>query len=322
MATQLNATILTHSTVTDINCKAQTITLFDANNVSQTLSYDQLILALGATKKQVPLSGTAATSVLSVNSLTDYRKFRAALTGKKHVTILGSGLVGCEFANDLIQNDFSVDVIAPDRYPLQQLVPEPVGLSLQNHLNNAGIHWHFSRFAKDISYSDNQIVTTLDNGDSIQSDLVLSAVGLTPNLSLAKTAGLTTHLGICVDEHFQTSDPHVFAIGDCAEVSGVVRMYVAAILKGIENLSDTLTSKRTPIHYPPMPVIIKTTLHPVVSQPPIKNGDGDWAFEKDEMGIKAQFHNKDGQLCGFALSGKYTSERMTLSKKMTEDQAQ
>ena len=96
MATQLNANIITHTRVTQINCAERTLI---ANN--KTYPYTSLVLASGAEAIRIPVAGDAAADIISVNSLQDYAQFRDQLQHKKHVTILGAGLIGCEFANDL-----------------------------------------------------------------------------------------------------------------------------------------------------------------------------------------------------------------------------
>lgn len=318
MAQQLDADIFTLTEVVHIDRSAQVVLVVDRSGEKTQLHYDQLVLALGADKKQVPLSGDAVDSVVSVNSLMDYRAFRQQLEGKKRVAILGSGLVGCEFANDLIQNEFAVHVIAPDAYPLLQFVPEMVGFSVQKGLAKAGVQWHLSAFAKDVSHLGDAYQVTLSDGSVVAADLVLSAVGLTPNVAIAKQAGLQTQVGICVNNQFQTNDPHIYAIGDCAQVDGVVRMYVAPILKGAEALAKTLAGVQTAIHYPVMPIVIKTTLHPVVAVPPVTNTPGSWEITGDANNVRALFVSPSGELSGFALSGASVAERSVLTKKMME----
>ncbi len=107
MAAQLKLTIRPYSRVTAVDASGKTVTL----EGGEKLSYSRLVLALGADAIRLPLEGGGAGDILSVNDLDDYGRFRNVLEGKKEVTILGAGLIGCEFANDLTMAGYRVRVI-------------------------------------------------------------------------------------------------------------------------------------------------------------------------------------------------------------------
>ena len=106
MATQLEMTILGDADVTAIDTVAQTITTSKGS-----ISYGKLVLGLGADQIRLPLQGNAANEVITVNDLEEYAQFRKTIAGKKRIAILGAGLIGCEFANDLVLGSYEVDVI-------------------------------------------------------------------------------------------------------------------------------------------------------------------------------------------------------------------
>ena len=108
-----NATVHT----VDATCRKLTSTAGD-------FSYDKLVLALGADTIKLPIEGDGATDVISVNDLTDYAAFRKLLDGKKEVAVLGAGLIGCEFANDLLKADIHTTVFDLADRPLARLLPE------------------------------------------------------------------------------------------------------------------------------------------------------------------------------------------------------
>ena len=151
-------------------------------------------------------------------------------------------------------------------------------------------------------------------GETLTADLVLSAIGLHPDLSLAKQTGLTTQRGIATDRTLQTSDPHVYALGDCAEVAGLNLLYIAPIMAGAKVLAATLTGTLTEVSYPAMPVMVKTTHYPIIVSPPAHDAKGDWQFTYFDEGIKGEFTNSNGVLIGFVLSGAATNERQALVK--------
>jgi len=126
MAQQLNATILTHHSVSAIDPVAKTITTQD-NNIKK-ISYSKLILACGADVIKPPIEGNAAKNILSINHLYHYAEFRDLLNNKKRIVIFGAGLIGSEFANDLSNAGYEVHVLLlqhnhPAHKYLQRLFP-------------------------------------------------------------------------------------------------------------------------------------------------------------------------------------------------------
>ena len=107
MASQLKICIRPHCRVTAIDQSENAVTLVDGEKIF----YGQLVLALGADQVRLPLQGDGVPKILTVNDLDDYQSFRDALIGKKRISIIGAGLIGCEFANDLVAAGYQVNVI-------------------------------------------------------------------------------------------------------------------------------------------------------------------------------------------------------------------
>lgn len=311
MAAQLNIQILEKTEVNSIDTAAQIIGTTQGN-----LPYGKLVLALGADQIRLPLKGSAAHEVLTVNNLEDYAAFRVAISGKKKVAILGAGLIGCEFANDLTLGSYEVSVIDLAPQALGRLLPDQAAQQLHSKLGEAGVIWHFGTTVQSIDYHEDQLSITLANGKTLQTDVVLSAVGLRPRLELAKAAGLATNLGIQVNRELQTSAPNVYSLGDCAEVEGLVLPYVMPIMQSARALANTLLGKNTSLTYPAMPVMVKTPALATVVSPPPKDSIGEWKIKPTEGGMEARFESNDGKLLGFALMGVATSQRAALSKEL------
>ena len=311
MATQLEITILSETDVSAINTQAQTI-----QTSKGEVPYGKLVMALGSDQIRLPLEGNAAKDVLTVNDLEDYARFRNAIVGKKNIAILGAGLIGCEFANDLVLGGYVVDVIDLAAQPLGRLLPEQAAKELQAKLSDAGVRWHFSTTVQSVDHNGAVLQITLANGDSITSDAVLSAVGLKPRLDLAKAAGMSTGLGIQVNRELKTSASNVYALGDCAEVDGLVLPYVMPIMQAARALAPTLIGQRTELIYPAMPVMVKTPALPTIVSPPAKGVNGEWKITPLEGGIEARFESPEGKLLGFALMGTATAQRGALSKEL------
>lgn len=104
-------------------------------------------------------------------------------------------------------------------------------------------------------------MVTLANGQTLLADVVLSAIGLQPNIDLAKQAGVTTSRGILTNSLLETNQTDIYAIGDCAEVNGTLLPYVMPIMQQARALAKTLNGETTQVHYPAMPVAVKHQLH-------------------------------------------------------------
>jgi rubredoxin-NAD+ reductase len=311
MASQLEINILSQTDVSAINTTTQIL-----QTSAGAISYGKLVLALGADQIRLPLEGNAAREVLTVNDLEDYEKFRQAIVGKKKVAILGAGLIGCEFANDLVLGGYEVDVIDLAPQVLGRLLPEAAAQVLQNKLSEAGVRWHFSTTVQAVNRNADVLEISLANGASITCDVTLSAVGLKPRVDLARAAGLKTGVGIQVNRDLETSSSNVYSLGDCAEVDGLVLPYVMPIMQAARALAPTLLGQVTALSYPAMPVMVKTPALPTVVSPPAKGVDGQWKTTAIEGGIEARFEAADGKLLGFALMGTATTQRAALTKKL------
>jgi len=309
MERQLAATVSTHSLVTAIDPAAHHIIVNDA-----AIAYTRLVLAVGADPIRLPLAGDAADDVLSVNDLSDYTRFRHVLDGKRRLVILGAGLIGCEFANDLRSAGIDVDVIDPAPQPLGRLLPPRAAVFLRAALEAAGVHFHFGTTAQSVARAATGITVALANGATIEADLVLSAIGLRPRVDLARDAGLTINRGILTNALLQTSAADVYALGDCAEVAGFNLPFVMPIMQAARALARTLHGTATPVNYPAMPVVVKTPACPTVVCPPPAGVEGQWQESVAADGVRALFHDTAGALRGFALVGAATKDKQALTK--------
>lgn len=284
----------------------------------ETLEYDNLVLAIGADPIHIPVEGDAAESVLSINNLLDYRIFCETIKDKQHVTIMGGGLIGCEFANDLSDNGYQAEVVDPASGPLGSLLPTEVADYVKQKLSAINIVWHFGKTVSSINQSNDRYKLTLSNGHVIHTDLLLSAVGLRCRTKLAQDSGLEVNRGIVVNAMLETSDKHVFALGDCAEVAGLVLPFVMPLMHCARALAKTLCGSPTRVSYPAMPVVVKTPACPLVVSPPDRNAKGQWKIEpcdNGDDGIKGLFYVAD-KLLGFALAGSAVAEKQVLTRQL------
>lgn len=313
MSEQLNANIKTFCEVTTVNTEAQTIELN-----GESLSYGDLVFAQGAEVFRPPMEGNGHEGVYSINNLMDYAKFREVIAGKKKILIIGAGLIGCEFANDLSHGGYQVEVVDPVTRPLQMLIPEQASAAVKAGLESLGVKFHFGVFAKSVHKTANGYALELSDGKQIEGDIVLSAVGLRPRIQLAKAAGIEVNRGIKTNRFLETSAKHVYALGDCAEVDGHVLLFVLPLMACARSLAKTLSGEATAISYPAMPVAIKTPVCPVVSAPPALGAQGTWQEEVDGAHVTAKFVDASGKLLGFALTGDATKQKMILQKELPD----
>lgn len=311
MIEQLNLDLRTYTTVTGIDSEAHELVVGD-----ERIRYSKLVLAWGADVIRLSIDGDGQDRVYSINDLMDYRAFRKALAGKKRVAIMGAGLIGSEFANDLRNGDYEVDVIAPSDTLMPGLLPQPAAEAVREELTSQGVRFHLETVVNRIDRDGDGVKLTLANGETLLADLVISAVGLRPRTDLAQAAGIETNRGIMVNRALETSAPDVYALGDCAEVDGHVLLYVLPLMACARALAKTLTSERTEVAYGTMPVLIKTPCCPTSVCPPPSNADGEWEVEQDGTSVKALFKSADGTVLGFAVTGSYAVEKQALSKEV------
>ncbi len=312
MADELSAMVRTHTEVRHIDTTAQTVQLADG----QELNYRDLVLALGADPIRLPLEGEGAADLLSVNDLDDYAHFAERLEGVSQVAILGGGLIGCEFANDLLARGIVPTVIDPAAGPLSRLLPRAAAEWLRERLEAAGAHFRFGVAATRIDRSESAFTLDLTDGSRLDAGLVLSAIGLRPRTGMAREAGLAVHRGIVTDRWLATSAAHVYALGDCAEVEGHVLPYVMPIMQQSRALAATLAGIPTAVSYPAMPVVVKTPACPTVACPPPMNAIGEWSVQSGSDALEARFLGADGTLLGFALMGSATAQRQALAAQV------
>ena len=313
MSAQYNMQILTNTCIEKIIPEDNNIIAVRASGGSPfSIEYSALIFCTGADTHIPHLEGDAVSDILQVNDVYQYQAFREKIAGKKNITLLGAGLVGCEFANDLTHTGHEVHIVDPALSPIASLLPERVGKELMRALTQQGAQWHLGHIAKSIDHHSNQYQITLEDNTTFLTDVVFSAIGLKPRIELAKQAHIHTHRGIVVDQYLRTNISNIYAMGDCAEINHWVLPYIAPIMQAAKTLAKTLTGNETALSLPAMAVIIKTSCYPlVVCKPPFAI-EANWEFEEKDDTLRAHLNDSTGKLQGFILTKEAIKERMTL----------
>lgn len=285
-----------------------------------SLYYDKLILATGAHQAELRCHGDALDTVLRVNDLDSYRQLRERLQQPgKRVAIIGAGLIGCELAEDLTRGGHEVTLIERGSQPLLQLLPRTMAQSLRQQLAERGIRCQVQREIDAIDHLDHGLLITCKDGGALETDVVISAIGLVPNTRLAAAAGLDCRRGILVDaDDMRSSDPDIYALGDCAQVGQHCFSYIDPIQRQARTLAASLAGTTLPF-IPRQPLIrVKTPSLPLVVCLPPSEHSGHWHLAKADAKGHYMVFLSGGRVLGFALSGTFTQHGQKLYADIIE----
>ncbi|RUM23219.1 ferredoxin reductase [Rhizobium vallis] len=178
----------------------------------RVVAYEKLLFATGARPRRLTCPGRERT--LDFRSHADAEAIFANARAGRNVAVIGGGLIGMELASVLRGKDIAVSVIEAAPKPLGRAVPPRFAEKLHARHVAEGVEFHLDRGVAGIT-EDGVILT---DGRVVRADLVVSAIGVAPDIALAHEAGLSTGNGILTDVHLRTSRPNIFAAGDCAAV--------------------------------------------------------------------------------------------------------
>ena len=179
------------------------------------VSYDALVLALGSRVRRLPVSGTDLEGVHYLRSITDVEAIRADFDKGRRLVVIGAGYIGLEVAAVARQAGLDVTVIEMEDRVMSRVVSPEISDYYQIEHANQGVKLQLSTGVEGINGKKRVKSVTTSDGEEIPADVVVIGVGIEPNTALARDAGLDVDNGIVVDDHCRTSDPHIYAIGDC-----------------------------------------------------------------------------------------------------------
>jgi NADH oxidase (H2O2-forming) len=213
----------TETTATNVDAKAKTVETESKDGKYETLEYDNLILATGASPFRLPLEGINKEGVLTLHTLDDGQKLAKAMQKAKAAVVIGSGLVGLEAAEAFMERGIKTTVVEMLPSVLPRLLDTDMSADVQKRFEENGVTVILGKPAGVILGEKKVEAITVGN-EEVPADIILNAAGVRPNVELAQKAGITVGetRGIKTNSHMQTSDGNVYAAGDCAETTHIV----------------------------------------------------------------------------------------------------
>lgn len=197
--------------VTAIDAAAHEVSL----STGERLPYDRLLLTTGAQARHLPMLDALGDAAFTLRTLEDARRIRERLKPGSRALLVGAGVIGLELASSLVDLGLQAVVIDPAPRAMMRNSPEILSRFLQKTHEGRGVTFHFGTGVEEARRVDGRLQLTLGTGETVEGDLLIYGVGVEPDDSLARTAGLHTVRGaIVVNEQCRTSDPDIYAAGD------------------------------------------------------------------------------------------------------------
>jgi NADPH-dependent 2,4-dienoyl-CoA reductase/sulfur reductase-like enzyme/rhodanese-related sulfurtransferase len=219
----MNIDVLTRTRASAIDRKGHRVEILNlGTNRTSTIEYDKLVLATGSTPVVPNLKGKNLSGVFTLSKIEEAQAIRELVSPHeiKKAVIIGAGLIGLEMAEAFVSQGLEVSVVEALDWPMPTILDFEVAAYLEKHLREKGVKLFLGQkivgFGGDKNGKVNRVIT---EKTELETDLALLAIGVKPNSGLAKDAGLDIGPtgGITVNPHLQTSDPDIYAGGDCVE---------------------------------------------------------------------------------------------------------
>lgn len=203
--------LLLGSRIVDLDSEAKTLLLADG----MQLSYDKLALCTGASAIPLPMGGSLA-GVHTIRSVADILLIKQGLTSAKSAVIIGGGYIGLEAAAVLAKLGLDVTVLEMQSRVLARVTSSTMSTYMESLHSQHGVKIMTSTKVLSLEGEDSVTAVVCEGGQRLPADMVIVGIGVRPNVDLAENANLVIDNGILVNEHGQTSNPDIFAAGDCS----------------------------------------------------------------------------------------------------------
>ena len=194
-------------------------------------AYDRLLIATGSTSFMLPLPGADKQGVIGFRDIADVDTMIDAAKNYKKAVVIGGGLLGLEAANGLMKQGMDVTVVHLLDSLMERQLDKPASAMLLNSLEERGMKF-LMEYATEALLGDQRVTgLKFKNGETIEADLVVMAVGIKANFDLAKQSGLHCERGLVVNDTLQTFDPNIYAVGECVQHRGFTYGLVAPLFE-------------------------------------------------------------------------------------------
>jgi nitrite reductase (NADH) large subunit len=279
--------------------------------------YDRLLLATGSNPFILPVPGKELDGVIGFRDIQDVEKMLDAARHHKHAVVIGGGLLGLEAANGLRKQGMNVTVVHLLDTLMERQLDKPASDLLRRELEGSGLNFMLQAQTEAILPSPLPLgegpgvrarvgSIRFKDGTEIPADLVVMAVGIKPNVDLAKSCGLYCERGIVVNDTLQTYDPRIYAVGECVQHRGALFGLVAPLFEqarvcanhlaryGIARYQGSMTSTK-----------LKVTGVDLFSAGQFQGGEGceDLVFQDPGRGVYKKLVLKDNRVAGAVLYG-------------------
>ncbi len=296
-------TLFTGDPVTGIDADARTLT----SASGRTVPYDKLLLATGSKPLMPPVAGNDLPGVCGFRDIRDVDQMIAAAQGKGRAVVIGGGLLGLEAAWGLKRRGMSVAVVHLMPHLMERQLDTAAGQLLQRDLDRRGIAFFTNGHTEEI-FGDGRVQgVRLADGRIIPADLVVMAIGIRPDIELARKIGLDANRGIVVADNMSTTDPDIFAVGECAEHRGQCFGLVAPLWDMAKVCAHHLAGGDQMTFTPPaLSTRLKITGIDVFSAGALAaadEADEEILLQDNARGAYKKLVLRDGKLAGIVLYG-------------------
>jgi len=288
--------------ITDIDPARRTITGDDGS----TAHYDKLLLATGSTAWIPPIEGVDKENVFTFRNLNDTRGLVHAAGKGVRAVVIGGGLLGLEAARGLQLQGCDVTVVHLMDTLMNMQLDASGGQYLARKMEQLGVRVMTGRKTERLLGNGHVQGVEFAGGEEIPAEIVVVAAGIRPNAELGRKAGLTVNRGIVVNDHMETSDPRIFAVGECVEHRGQVYGLVAPLFEQGKVLAATITGNKGPVFQSWKPAAkLKIMGVDVFSAGTFEEGDGTEVvrYEDSTLGVYKKLLVRNSRLAGVVLVG-------------------
>jgi nitrite reductase (NADH) large subunit len=207
--------------------------------------YDEVIIATGSLPFMLPLPGADKKGVIAFRDIKDCETMMETSKKYKKAVVIGGGLLGLEAARGLLNLNMEVSVVHSNKILMNRQMDETGGIMLQKELQQQGMKFLLGKNTEKILGKERVTGLRFTDGSEESADLVVMAVGIKPNMAMAKKSGIEVNRGILVNDFMETNIPNVYSVGECVEHRGISYGLVAPLYEQAAVLAKKLAGLET-----------------------------------------------------------------------------